>query len=206
MRPTICLMHIAMIMIVVGLGTSACSAASITKLTDTSTPAPFIQTFASAQTETPSPSPTAIETLAPTATVTPTQRVAVTSQRATPLPVIPSGVYVTALTIDPLQARSDQAPDFFVTFLNTTGQPQTYRWFIKIYSNQPQSFGETPKLVGEVPVGIAMLQANSQWKTRTFFDCLWFTARVFWIDEENQVHEFSKPNATNLGTGFSVCP
>ena len=206
MRPTICLMLVAAILIVVGLGTSACSAASIAKPADAPTVAPSLQKFASVQTETPSPSPTASETLAPTATVTPTQRVVVAGQRATPLPVIPSGVYVTALTIDPLQARSDQAPNFVVTFLNTTGQPQEFRWFVKIYSDQPQSFGETPKLVSEIPVGTVMLQADSQWKTRTFFNCLWFTARVFWMDEENQVHEFLKPNATNLGTGFSVCP
>jgi len=36
------------------------------------------------------------------------------------------------VSIDPMPARSNESPQFTVTFLNTTGQVRPYRWFVKI--------------------------------------------------------------------------
>ncbi len=94
-----------------------------------------------------------------------------------------------------------------MTFLNTTGQPQTYRWFVKVYlPDQPQSFGETSRIDSVIVPKTSAVRASSDWKTMVVLDCLFFIGRVFWVDENNQVHEFLKSNATSPATGFYVCP
>ncbi len=161
-------------------------------------------------TPTTAPSPTA--TAVPP-TITPTPVAPAQAPRATAAPVVPPGVYVTALRVDPAVAQSDATPMFTVTFLNTTGQARTYTWYVKIYSpDQPNSFGETTKIPHTIPPGVSQLQAIPNWKTRTFFGCLPFTARAFFWDTSGQIdpfvqaYEFRKPDGTILATPFSVCP
>jgi hypothetical protein len=150
--------------------------------------------------------PSSTVTLFPSITAMPTQRGATTTARVTPI-VAPPGVYVSAITIEPTEVRSDQSPQFSATFVNTTAQAQTYRWFIKVFAqDQSQSFGETPKLDSTIPTGVVQIKATSEWKTRTFFVCLWFVARAFWVDTDNHVVEFAKPNGPGGYTSFSVCP
>jgi hypothetical protein len=116
-------------------------------------------------------------------------------------------VFVTAIKIDPPSARSNESPQFTVTFLNATGQPRPYRWFVKIYApDQTPSFGETSKVGSVLPINTTQLKSASDWKTQTFFDCLSFVARAFWADADNQVHEFMKPDGSNPATAFTVCP
>ncbi len=190
---------------------SACS--SVSALTAMRTPAPLglTQTVAPGATvgEPPSPTITASETPAATATATVTAtKPAVSSRpRATPTPLIPPSVYVTAVKIDPMPARSNESPQFTVTFLNTTGQIKPYRWFVKVYKpDQPKSFGETAKTDNDIPPKTAQLQSGSGWKTMAVLDCLSLIARVFWVDQNNQVIEFSKPGGGSPAKGFSVCP
>ncbi len=201
-----------LLFLVVALALSACSAVAADVPLPTITPTVIGATATLA----PSDSVTLVaiavptDTPVPTATppVTPTQRASVAvSPRATATPSIPPGVYATAIKIDPTPAKSDVAPQFTVTFLNTTGGAKMYRWFVKVYQpDQPQSFGETTKIDSDIQPHTTQLMARSDWKTTTVVQCMFLIARVFWIDENNQVHEFLKPDGYNPATGFYVCP
>ncbi len=197
------------------LALSACSAFSTTTNaatpTSLATPTALGSTPAATltQTETAAPTETATDTPTPSATATATKRaVSVASRtRSIPAPVTPLGVFVTAIKIDPTPAKSNEPPQFTVTFLNTTGKPQTYRWFVKIYApNQPQSFGETSREDSVIAPNTSPLKSMSDWKTTAVLECMSLIARVFWVDPSNQVIELMKLNGSSPATGFNVCP
>jgi len=162
-----------------------------------------------APTATSIPLPTATNTAVPlpTATATATRRPTTVPPRATATPVIPPGVYVTAIKVDPSVAKSNQTPQFTVTFLNTTAQTQRFTWYIKIFApDQQNSFGETTKITNDIPANSSQLPAIANWQTQTFFGCLPFTARAFWVDPNGDAVEFLRPTGSTLATAFSVCP
>jgi hypothetical protein len=151
--------------------------------------------------------------LTPTRTVTATvtRRPVATATHApaaTATLALTPGVYVLAIKIDPNPGKSGQSPTFTVTFVNATGQPQIYRWFVKIYEkDQPQSFGETSKTESWLPTNSVTLPSISDWKTTAVApECSFYIARVFWLDSNNQVIEFTKPNGASTATGFNICP
>lgn len=196
------LARIALIVPIAATALSACSPLSVlmpsTQTGNTATPTIMPPpTIAPIVTATPSPPPTA----------TATTRTVTTSGRAKPTPTTLPGVFVTAVKIDPIAPRSNQDPRFIVTFLNTTGQAKPYRWFVKIYTpDQSPSFGETTRIDTDIPTKTSQLESGGGWKTQTYFDCLAFIARVFWVDQDHQVSEFLKPDGRSPATGFSVCP
>jgi len=197
-----------MIILIGGLALGACRPTAQVPPAPITTPTIPLPAPIGALATTPALPP--IETVAPVETPTLTPSVVVTAtirRSATPAPSAPSGVYVTAIKIEPQSVKSNEMPQFTVTFLNTTGQTTKYRWFIKIFApDQTPSFGETPKIESDIPPGTSQLKALSEWRTQTFFGCLFFTARVFWVDADNQVREFLKPDRVNPGAGFNVCP
>ena len=206
---------IAWIVLMTPLALSACSAFSTT--TNAATPTSLATatalgstpTAAPTQTATAAPTETATDTLTPSATATATKRaVSVPSRtRPIPTPATPLGVFITAIKIDPTPAKSNEPPQFTVTFLNTTGKPQTYRWFVKIYApNQPQSFGETSREDSVIAPNASQWKSTSDWKTTAVLECMSLIARVFWVDQNNQVIEFMKLNGSSPATGFNVCP
>ena len=158
-----------------------------------------------APTATPIPLPTATMTAVPLPTAI--RRPTAVPPRATATPVIPPGVYVTAIKVNPTVAKSNQTPQFTVTFLNTTAQTQQFTWYVKIFtSDQPNSFGETAKLQSDIPANTSQLAAIPNWQTQTYFGCLSFTARAFWVDPNSDAVEFLKPDGSSLGVALSVCP
>jgi hypothetical protein len=187
--------------------TNATTAPTVATL-DTVTP----QVTVSATPTTPAPAVTTTQVTATTTavrTATATRRPLTPTPRVvrTATPAVAPGVYVTAIKINPLSVPSNQTPQFSITFLNTTGIAQPYRWFVKIYEpDQPQSFGETSKVDNTIAIGTSQLAAPMDWKTQTFFSCLPFIARAFWVDQDNNVNEFLKPDGKSPATGFQVCP
>jgi hypothetical protein len=208
MRMLIHCARVVLVILIGGLAASACRPPFTAAPPPFSTPTIPLPAPIGTLATTPPPAP--IETTTPTETATPVATVTITTtilRSTTPTPGISPSVYVTAIRIEPLSAKSNEMPQFTVTFLNTTGQTKRYRWFIKIFSpDQTPSFGETPKIESDIPLSTSQLKALSEWRTQTFFGCLFFTARVFWVDADNQVNEFLKPDQTSPGTGFSVCP
>jgi hypothetical protein len=208
MRMPIHYAWLVLVILIGGLAANACRPLFTEAPSPFSTPTIPLPTPISALSATPPPAP--LETAIPTETATPVPTVTTTAtirRSTTPTLGISPGVYVTAIKIEPLSAKSNEMPQFTVTFLNTTGQTTRYRWFIKIFSpDQTPSFGETPKVESDISPGASQLKALSEWRTQTFFGCLFFTARVFWVDADNRVDELLKPDQSSPGTGFSVCP
>ncbi len=149
--------------------------------------------------------PSVTSTTAPAATATrrpPTRTPAATAISA------PPGVYATLIRVDPVTAGRAQNVTIFVTFLNTTGNPQSYRLRNRIYwDQQKNSFGDTPPTNMTIPVGQAELSTGT-WAKSGPGDCMNLQARVFWIDPDSkQETEFIKPDASGgPAGGFQVCP
>lgn len=160
-----------------------------------------------------SPVPSLLPTVPPsgvtsTSAATATPRTP-TRPPASPTIAAPPGFWSTTITVDPPAPKRGTFATFSVTFLNTSGSSQTYRWFVKVFQpDQRNSFGETSKLSTTFPPGTTTLAAPADWKIGVIGDCLPFIARVFWVDPNDQtVHEFVKPDQSGgPAAGFQECP
>ncbi len=156
----------------------------------------------------PSPS-SVLPTLPPVeATVTLTPIPATRAPTRTPTLSAPPGVYAVSIRVDPAAPKRGQFVTFHVTFLNTTGSPQGYRWRIRIFEpDKRNSFGDTAPLNSTLPVGTSVLASEANWRVSGPGDCMQFAARVFWIEPTSkQETEFSKPDGGGPAAGFQVCP
>ena len=159
---------------------------------------------------TPSSSASSLPTLPPsgaTPVSSPTNRPP-TKAPASPTINAPPGIWALAINVDPASAHRGVFVVFNVTFLNTTGTAQGYRWFIKIYEpDAKNSKGETSKLNSTFPPGTTTLPAPTDWKINVS-DCTPYIARVFWEDPgSKQVSEFVKPDQSGgPAANFNVCP
>ena len=146
---------------------------------------------------------TPVAPIAPTPTRSPT--------RVPPSPTLsaPPGVYALAIAVNSAAPKRNQGVGFTVTFLNTTGKPQSYRWRIRIFEpDKRNSFGDTSPLTNDIPAGTSNLPSTDNWKVGGPGDCMTFFARAFWIDPESkQETEFLKPDGSGgPATQFQVCP
>ncbi len=141
----------------------------------------------------------------PTATFT---RRPPTRAPATPTINAPPGVYVTNIRVSPPQPRRGENVTFFVTFLNTAGSPQSYRWVVLVYKpEQKNSFGESAPMLSMIPVGQTEQASSDNWAIRGGCDPTTMTARVFWVDSDNRKTEFLKPDRSGgPAHEFLSCP
>ncbi len=143
----------------------------------------------------------------PTPTATVKATATNTREPSTPTPVVGPGVYVTGLRLDPPSPKRREDVTFYPMFLNATGSEQRYPWLVYIYrsDNLRRSFGETAKSTEPIPVGAGELKANGGWKL-TGAECENFTARVAWINQDNQPVPLGNPDSQTYELPFSVCP
>ncbi len=142
----------------------------------------------------------------PTATRT---RTPVPAVRATSTPSAPPGVYALTIRVDPASPRRGQGVGFFVTFLNTTGAPQSYQWRVRIFEpDKRNSFGDTSIKTENIPVGTNELASVANWGVFGATGCRTFIARVFWVDSVNRNEtEFLKPDGSPTSATFPLeCP
>ncbi len=121
----------------------------------------------------------------------------------------PPGVYATLIRVDPPTPNRGVPATFRVTFVNTTGKAQSYRWYVKIYEpDKPNSKGETSKILEDIPPGTTERASPTDWKIAGPGPCEPFIARVFWYDRDNnQTTEFVKPDRSGgPAAAFQVCP
>jgi hypothetical protein len=121
----------------------------------------------------------------------------------------PPGVWATSIRVDPAKPTRGQPVNFFVTFLNTSGSAQTYRWRIRVFEpDKKNSFGDTATVDTTLPQGISEQASASNWKVTGPGDCITFFARVFWVDfSSKQETEFVKPDQSGgPASQFQVCP
>ncbi len=150
-----------------------------------------------------SPTPAA----SPTATRSSTPR-AVASPTASPSPTaaVAPGLYVSDLRMDPLPVRGQEL-SFFVTFLNSMGSEQNYRWGIYIFSADTQrQISETARTNAPIPAGRTEQQSNGSWRLALGGPCDYFYAQVGWINSENKVIWFTTPGGSLFQKAFTVCP
>lgn len=172
--------------------------------------------------DTPLPPPTIVIT--ETLVVTPTNTVAPRPPTATRRPVtptppgpkptdtpnVPPGFYVTGLAIEPAKPNIGDSLQFNVTFLNTTGNLQTYTWLVKVYQCPEQcqdfkhSFGETTRKENNIVVGTVTL--SSERNISIGAGRCDYIAVPHYVDQTNQqIVQFNKPGGGGLYKSFSVC-
>jgi hypothetical protein len=150
------------------------------------------------------PQPIVTQASVPVATATR----APTRPPASPTINAPSGVWATAVRVDPTAPKRNQTVKFWVTFLNTTGIPQTFRWRILIFPPDAKNAkGDTAYVDSILPVGTSELASADNWTIRGPGDCEQYLARVFWLDESKNAIEFLKPDRSGgPAAGFQICP
>ena len=151
------------------------------------------------------PQPVVTQPSAPVATATR----APTRPPASPTINAPSGfVFATAIRVDPIAPKRNQIVKFWVTFLNTTGAPQLYRWRILIYPpDSKNAKGDTATVDTTIPVGTSEFASADNWTIRGPGDCEQYFARVYWLDDSRNPNEFLKPDRSGgPATQFAICP
>ena len=150
------------------------------------------------------PQPGVTQPSAPVATTTR----APTRPPASPTINAPPGVYATSIRVDPVAPKNNQIVKFWVTFLNTTGVPQAYRWRILIYPPDAKNAkGDTATIPTSIPVMTSEFASADNWTIRGPGDCEQYFARVYWLDDGNNANEFLKPDRSGgPATQFAICP
>ncbi len=162
---------------------------------------------AAAASDTPTtPAPGAPSTTAAPPSIVPTTPIPTTTA-APPTPVIPSGLYVTTLDIVPETPTRGLELDFYATFANTTGVVQNFRWVTYIYrpDSPVKAFGQTTTTSSSVTIGAHTQKSQGFWKLPLGGPCENFTARVVWMDQNNQTTPFLRPDGQPLEKSFTVC-
>lgn len=96
----------------------------------------------------------------------------------------PAGVYVTNIQQTPPPYTDEGKPNTFhfnfqVTFSNTTGQTQSFPWFVRTFG---QYGGQTPQQVIPIPPGTTTIAVGPWNIGRTCGD---YTAKVIWIRQSD---------------------
>jgi hypothetical protein len=152
-----------------------------------------------------------LPTVPPTGATASSASVQPSATRPRPSPTLsaPPGVYATSIRVEPAAPKRNQPVAFFVTFLNTTGAPQDYRWRIRIYPPDVKNAkGDTAPLNHTLAVGTSEIPSSDNWTIRGPGGCEDYFARVFWIEPiSKQETEFIKPDASGgPAAGFQICP
>ena len=120
---------------------------------------------------------------------------------------LPRAVYVTKIRLDPPNAKQQQDVTFNVTFLNTTGSSQTYRWFVFINrQGQPKPFGQTSADKARViPAGTVEQPAINTWRMGSNEPCTVLEARVYWEDPNGSRPVFNGTDGHPYVLTFTMC-
>jgi hypothetical protein len=126
----------------------------------------------------------------------------------TAIPPTPQpGLFVTDLRIQPAPVRGFDLT-FFPTFINTKGDVMTFKWRVFIYKadNLNTSYSETSYLTTGFPANPGEVKSDGTWKLTLGGPCENFIARVGWLDSENKIQFFMKPDGKTFEKPFAVCP
>ncbi len=170
----------------------------------TNPPPPTAQATAVPPTAVP---PTAVPpTAAPSAT--PAPPTAAPSNTPTPPPTVQPGLYVSALRLTPAQPAFNQNIAFAPTFVNATGTVQNFTWKVYIWraDTVTKTDNETSAQLTAFPAGVSSFTSLGSYRYgATGYQCEYFFARVGWLDANNKVTYFTKPDGTDFNQGFKIC-
>lgn len=122
-------------------------------------------------------------------------------------PTFAPGVFALDLRTEPNPATRGSDLKFYVTFVNTTGSPQTTRWNVYLFKpGDRNSYGEVTQTTTTLANGINEYPSLGVWKLPLGGPCEDFVARVGWFDNENKVKMFVKFENQTFEKPFAVCP
>ncbi len=119
--------------------------------------------------------------------------------------VPPLGVYVTNIQENSVRDANNSNllhVSFNVTFSNTTGNSQPYRWFVQVYG---QPAGQTTEQVLPIPPGTSTITVGP-WNIG--HTCTNFTAKAIWrraIEIDGLLFSFKDPTGREYSFQFRVC-
>lgn len=136
---------------------------------------------------------------------------------ATPTPqsglatVAPSkpGVYVNSLRFSPGAPRRGEPVTFFVSFTNSTGKAQSYKWLVEIWeanADKKNPYGQADGLDQGISAGTVERATGDSWKVAGGGPCVPFRARVVYQDDQSRRVPFKRTNGSDLWVPFQVCP
>jgi hypothetical protein len=132
----------------------------------------------------------------------------------TPSPVPPTptitpgpGVFATDIRTQPDPPVRNIELNFFVTFVNTTGNAKNLKWVVLIYRpGEPNAFGQTTGATSTIYSAVAETQSAGFWKLSGGGPCENFVARAVWFNEENKPVLFTTFDGKPLEKNLTVCP
>ncbi len=173
--------------------------------TDTPLPPPtLVVTATTAVTPTNTPAPKPVATKKPTATPTPA------GPTPTKTPNVPAGVYVTNIETIPAKANIGDVIGFTVSFLNTTGSAQSYKWFVQVYQCPEQcqtfksSFGQTLRASGTMATGATTMTTSQNINLGTGIRCD-LIAIAYYVDPVSQLPVMFQATKNGGYFPFTVC-
>src|SRR5207253_5762455 len=98
-----------------------------------------------------------------------------------PTAALKPGVYVNSLRFTPHTPKRGQPVTFFATFTNSTGKPQSFKWLVEIWEQDPNKknpYGQADGQQHAIPSGISELATGDSWKVAGGGPCVAFRARV----------------------------
>jgi hypothetical protein len=113
------------------------------------------------------------------------------------------------MRVDPADPKRNNPVTFWITFLNTTGNTQTYNTRVLIFApDAKNSKGDTQVVNTIIPVGLSEEASAANWTIHGPGGCEPYIARIFWIDPNTkQPTEFVKPDQSGgTAVGFQMCP
>lgn len=177
-------------------------------VTPVSAPTQAIETIQSpdASVKPATPEPTVRATRVPTQAV-PTPLPPPTQSPPTAPPAFPPGVYVNQMWVSP-NAQRQQPVTFTASFLNTTGQAQSFEWRAVIFD--PNKDGRNKDWGQSNPTGITVPPGNSQFSV-TYIPvtnpggCITLQALAASQREDNARIFFTTTDGSILAVNFQVC-
>jgi hypothetical protein len=151
--------------------------------------------------------PTAPPTIPPTNTrAQPTRVPATLTPASSPTTVIPPGVYVTDLRVDPPSPRSGDQITFYPTFLNTKDLVQEYNICVEIFRGQDvsKSVGISTCTAEKIGPGTSEFPSTG-WNVREGA-CTQYLARAISEDQAKARTPFLQPDGNIHYLNFTVCP
>jgi len=160
--------------------------------TATNTPVVVIPTVGSTPTPTVAPTRSVVNTKPPTAGALPVKA--------------PAGIYVTKIRVDPPRPIKNDGINFYVTFVNPTGQTENHNLCVEMYRpGDKKSFGITYCPSQPVPPGTTEIKIGN-WVVTGIHQCIPVQARPISRDDHDNRYPYYQANGSDLWLNFSVCP
>lgn len=116
------------------------------------------------------------------------------------------GIYVTHIRVDPARPVKNDPVNFYITFVNPTGKPESHSICVEIYRpGDKKSFGITHCPPQSIPPGTSELFTGG-WIATGIHQCIPVQARAISRDDGDNRFPYLQANGSDLWANFSVCP